>query len=138
MTAGRFVLIDEGRPVEVDARLSGGRVRLSAGAVTAALGWEVTAEGLCRDGMCLPVDPDAPLASDDGIDLAALAAALDRPVALDAGEGAAYLGVSAAERARPLRSLWAPDFTLGDLDGRMHALSAQRGRKVVLALWASW
>ncbi|TAK76433.1 MAG: redoxin domain-containing protein [Dehalococcoidia bacterium] len=32
----------------------------------------------------------------------------------------------------------APDFELPDLDGRMHRLSDRRGKKVVLALWASW
>jgi hypothetical protein len=138
VTGGRFILIDDGRTVEVDARVADGRVQLSAEAVATALGWEVTPEGLCRDGMCLPVDDITRLESGDGVDLAALAAVLDRPLALDPGERAAYLGVSASERAQALRSLWAPDFTLPDLDGRMHALSAHRGKKVALVAWASW
>jgi peroxiredoxin len=32
----------------------------------------------------------------------------------------------------------APDFTLPDLDGRMHSLSDYRGKKVFLLAWASW
>jgi hypothetical protein len=135
---GRFVLIDDGRTIDVAARVAEGRVRLSPETVTTALGWEVTAGGLCRDGMCLPVDEGARLDSEDGVDLAALAAALDRPLALDLEERAGYLGVSASERAQALRSLWAPDFTLPALDGRPHTLSAHRGTKVALVAWASW
>ena len=48
------------------------------------------------------------------------------------------LGTAARERGRALRSLEAPDFALPDLEGRMHALSDHRGRKVLLATWASW
>ena len=44
----------------------------------------------------------------------------------------------ARDRARALQSLQAPDFTLPDLDGRMHTLSEHRGRKVLLVTWASW
>jgi len=61
-----------------------------------------------------------------------------RPVAVDLDERAAYLGISAAERAKALASLEAPDFTLPDLDGRPHSLSAQRGKKVLLVAYASW
>ena len=48
------------------------------------------------------------------------------------------LGSGASERARALRSLEAPDFTLPDLEGRVHTLSEHRGRKVLLVTWASW
>ena len=138
MTPQPFTLIDEGRAIEVAARIVDGRVQLSAEAVESALGWEVGPEGLCREGVCLPVDEGARLLGPDGIDLAELAAVLDRPLALDPGERAAYLGVSATERAQVLRSLWAPDFTLPDLDGRTHTLSAHRGKKVSLVAYASW
>jgi peroxiredoxin len=37
-----------------------------------------------------------------------------------------------------LQSLQAPDFTLPDLEGKWHALSEYRGRKVLLVSWASW
>lgn len=61
-----------------------------------------------------------------------------RPVALDEAEGAAYLGVSAEDRGRRLASLEAPDFTLPDLDGRLHSLSEHRGAKVFLVAYGSW
>ena len=61
-----------------------------------------------------------------------------RAVAVDRDERAAYLGVSAAERAKALASLEAPDFRLPDLDGRRHSLSQHRGKKILLVAYASW
>ena len=138
MAEPAFTILDGDAETRVGARVDGPRVRLAADAVTQALGWEVTDDGLCRDGLCVPVSPDAGLATDDGIDLAALAAALDRPLALDVQERAACLGAPAPDRARALASLQAPDFALPDLDGRVHRLSDHRGRKVLLLAWASW
>ena len=74
----------------------------------------------------------------DGIARATRAETSGRPVAIDRDEHAAYLGVSAAERAKALASLEAPDFTLPDLDGRLHSLSEHRGKKVLLVAYASW
>jgi hypothetical protein len=133
-----FTILDEGRAVVVPATVDGGRVRIPADAVHTALGWELHDGQLCSDTMCVPVPDTAALADERGIDLAALAAALDRPLALDVAESAAYLGVSAHERAQALSSLDAPDFTLPDLAGRLHSLSEHRGRKVLLVAYASW
>ena len=44
----------------------------------------------------------------------------------------------AEERGRRLASLEAPDFTLPDLDGRLHSLSDHRGAKVFLVAYGSW
>jgi hypothetical protein len=63
---------------------------------------------------------------------------LGRPLAIDADERCAFIGVSAAERARALASLDAPDFALPDLEGRVHRLSEHRGRKILLVVYASW
>lgn len=71
-------------------------------------------------------------------DLAAVAAEAGRPLAVELDEGAACLGVSAADRAARLASLEAPDFTLPDLAGRLHSLSTLRGCRVFLVAWASW
>ena len=133
-----FTLIDDGRTHEVEATIEGAGVRLSDAAL-ATLGWELHPEGLCREGLCIPVPVDAALETPDGrVDLAALAKVLDRPLAIDVEERAAYLGVSAGERARALGSLTAPDFELPDLAGRMHRLSQYRGKKILLVAYASW
>jgi hypothetical protein len=88
--------------------------------------------------MCVPLPAGSSLAAGGPLDLADVAGVLDRPLALDPAEGAAYLGSSARERADALASLTAPDFTLPDLAGRPHTLAEQRGKKVLLVVWASW
>jgi len=95
------------------------------------LGWERKPEGLCRDEVCIRVG-DGPL------DLAGLAAALHRPLVVDAAAGVAALGASTRERGSALQSGQAPDFVLKDLAGREWTLSQFRGRKVVLYAYASW
>jgi len=138
MTDSTFTVIDEGKPATVPARVSGDTVRLTREALERATGWTLKPEGLCRGALCVPVRPGAALESADGVDLAAVAAALGRPLALDPAERAAYLGVGASDRARALAALEAPDFTLPDLDGRLHSLREHRGKKVLLVAYASW
>ncbi len=138
MAAVPFTIVDvEGAATQVPATISGERVRIGEDAVETALGWTVAEEGLCRDGLCVPVRSDALLAP-EGVDLADLAAALGRPLAVDLAERAAYLGAAAADRGRALAALEAPDFALPDLAGRVHRLSEHRGKKVLLIAYASW
>ena len=138
MTDATFTVLDEGKPATVPARVSGDTVRLTREALERATGWTLKREGLCRGALCVPVRPGAALESADGVDLAAVAAALGRPLALDPAERAAYLGVGASDRARALAALEAPDFTLPDLDGRLHSLREHRGKKILLVAYASW
>lgn len=133
-----MTIIDAGREIEVDAQVEGSRVRLSPAALQEALGWELHDGTLCNDVMCVPLPAGSSLAAGGPLDLAEVAAVLDRPLALDAAEGVAYLGASARERADALASLQAPDFTLPDLAGRPHTLAEHRGQKVLLVVWASW
>jgi hypothetical protein len=131
-------LIDEKRPVTVDAVVAGGSIRLAPADLENALGWQLKPEGLCRADACVPIRDRAALVHPDGIDLAAFARLFDRPFAVDADEGAAVLGASAETRAARLASMDAPDFTLPDLGGRLHSLRDQRGKKTLLIAWASW
>jgi hypothetical protein len=133
-----LTIIDAGRAVDVDARVDGGRVLLSPEALREALGWELHEGTLCNDTMCVPLPAGSRLGEGGVFDLGEVAATLDRPLALDAEAGAAFVGVSAGERAQALGSLIAPDFTLSDLAGRPHMLSSYRGRKVFMVAWASW
>ena len=133
-----FTVIDQGRDCEVRARVEGGRLSLSAEALRDALGWELHDGTLCNDAMCVPLPAGSRLGEGGVFDLDEVAATLDRPLALDTDARAAYLGVSAGERAQALGSLLAPDFTLPDLAGRPHTLSSYRGKKILLVAWASW
>ena len=131
-------IIDAGRAVDVEARVERDRVLLSPEALRDALGWELHEGTLCNDAMCVPLPAGSLLAAGGPFDLTEIARALDRPLAVDVGERAAYLGASARERADALASLIAPDFTLPDLAGRPHSLAEHRGKKVLLVVWASW
>jgi len=133
-----LTIIDGGRAVDVEARVAGDRVLLTPEALREGLGWELHEGTLCNDSMCVPLPAGSSLASGGPLDLAEVAAALDRPLAVDIAERAVYLGASARERADTLRSLLAPDFTLPDLAGRSYTLADQRGKKVLLVAWASW
>jgi len=136
--AERFTLLDDGDAVLVDARVDDDRVLLSADEVARATGWELKPEGLCRDGLCVPLR-DASVVTDDGsIDLQGFAAALRRPLAVDPVQSCAFLGVGATARGEKLRGMEAPDFTLPDLSGRTHSLREHHGRKVLLLAYASW
>src|SRR5512134_1578523 len=112
MANGSFELIDGGSFHAVAATVAGGRVLVPAADLERATGWALKPEGLCREAVCVPVRERAALASARGVDLAAFAAALGRPLALDAAEGVAALGTAAADRAASLASLEAPDFSL--------------------------
>jgi len=133
-----LTLVDDGRPFAVAATFAGGGVRIAPADLEATLGWTLKPEGLCQGARCVATRGHDELVTSDGVDLERFAALVDRPLALDAAERAAYLGASAGERAARLESLEAPDFTLPDLDGRPHTLSAYRGRKVFLIAYASW
>lgn len=98
-------------------------------------GWELKSQGLCKDDACVPAPQ---LAEEDGVDLNAFAKLLDRPLAVDDDERGVAIGASSRARIEALQSLDAPDFSLPDLAGKVHRLSDYRGKKILLAAFASW
>lgn len=133
-----FVLLEANESHPVEAHVAAARVQIAPDALGSALGWELKPEGLCRGEVCVPVRDRAALVGDRGLDLGAFAEALGRPLALDADERVAALGDAAADRSAALDTLEAPDFSLPDLEGRLHSLSEHRGQKVLLVAYASW
>jgi hypothetical protein len=138
MEQATFTLLIDGETARLPAQISGDSVRIPAANVAATLGWELKAQGLCKDEVCIPVRDAAELSDDGGVDLAVLARLTGQPLALDAGEGVGCFASSPQERAAELTSLEAPDFTLPDLSGKPHSLSQYRGKKVLLVAYASW
>ena len=105
------------------------------------LGWTLKPEGLCRGPLCVPIPPARRaefVRADGAVNLAALARHRGQAVVHDAERGVWVCGPAGEVRDAARRSLAAPDFTLPDLDGRLHSLSEHRGRKVLLNSWASW
>lgn len=109
-----------------------------------ATGWELKPEGVCRDEACIPVTDtlaDEILSEADGetwFNLTAFARYVEQPVAYDPGTRAWSFGPPAYEQQSRTGTGLAPDFTLPDFEGRPHALSDYRGKKVFLLTWASW
>jgi hypothetical protein len=122
----------------VDASVENGRVLLAPEALPAAIGWTLEPQGLCHGDICVPVRDRSAFTVGDRVDLAGVAAALRRPVVVDAEHGYAALALPAEERRRSLTELSAPDFTLPDLDGTPHSLHEWRGRKRLLQAFSSW
>jgi hypothetical protein len=136
-----ITILDEDRIADLPAEPAGDALWVTPSNLASSLGWELKPEGLCRGALCTPIPAERrrDLTRDDGsIDLAALARLRGQPIVHDDARTIWVLG-RAPETAGALRdSLVAPDFSLPDLDGRMHSLSDARGRKVLLASWASW
>src|SRR5260221_8526962 len=103
-------------------------------------GWALKPEGACRGEICVPLPRgrEREFSQDGRFNITALARHLNQPIVRDAEGSVWAIGESAGTRQSALQSLEAPDFTLPDLDGRMHSLSDYRGKKVFLVSWASW
>lgn len=130
-------------PDSIDA--GGEALWLDADAIAAATGWQWKPEGLCQGDVCLPLSPAAraQLVRDDPgrpprLDIAGFWRMTGQPVVHDDTRTTWVLGAGADQRRAALQTLEAPDFALPDLAGAVHRLSDFRGRKVLLATWASW
>ena len=121
-------------------RASGDDLWIETQDFAAATGWLLKPEGLCRGEICMPVPSGraADYISGDALNAAAWWRRMGHPVVHDAAGETWVLGTRAADRTLALQSLEAPDFTLPDLAGTPGTLSDHRGKKVLLATWASW
>jgi hypothetical protein len=128
------VITDEPRSTPAD--VADGTVLIAPADLSAAIGWTLKPEGLCRADVCVPVRDRDALFAGEQLDLARVAEALDRPFL--AADGVAALGEPRATRLLATDGLQAPSFTLPDLQGRLHELEEWRGRKKVLVAFASW
>lgn len=123
-----------------DAVSDGNDLWIGKSSLEAATGWTIKPEGLCNGPVCVPVPAtDAGrYVRDNAVNAAAFWRRLDKPVVRSDDGSVWVLGEGAADRMTALQSLDAPDFTLPDLDGAPVSLSNFRGKKVLLASWASW
>jgi AhpC/TSA family len=120
-----------------------GQLWITNSDLTRATGFEIKPQGVCRKELCFPL-PKARKqefarkdAGKNWFNLLAFAQLVQQPVAHDEALSVWYFGLRSDQR-QTLASLQAPDFTLPDMNGKMHSLSDFRGKKVFLVTWASW
>lgn len=97
-------------------------------------------EGLCRGDICVPV-PSAEtdkFVRDGAINLPTFWRHMKKPFAKNDNGNVWVFGEASGVRAAALETLEAPNFSLPDLTGNSHSLVDYRGKKVLLATWASW
>ncbi len=114
-----------------------GHVWLAPADLAKATGWKLEDVGLCQGDACVRTQPEW-VDAEGRVDLSAFAAHLGQPEMHEADGNIRAFGASVNARRDALFSLEAPDFTLPDLDGKMHALSDYRGKKVFLYSWGSY
>jgi hypothetical protein len=125
------------------AREDAGQLWITTADLKRATRFEVKPQGVCRDELCFPLPKarqqefirrTAPVT---WFNMTAFAALVHQPVAHDAALATWYFGLRSDQRQQ-LNSLEAPDFTLPDLQGKLHRLSDFHGKKILLVTWASW
>jgi len=126
-----------------NARVDSSQLWITTTDLKRATRFEVKPQGVCRDELCFPL-PKARLeefvhkdSAGSWFNLTAFAQLVHQPVAHDEAMSAWYFGLRSDQR-QIMNSLTAPNFTLPDIDGKMHSLSDFRGKKVFLVTWASW
>jgi hypothetical protein len=134
------VLHEQSETACSSARAEGEELWIGVGEFERATGWSLKPEGFCRGDICVPVPAGrtAEFVGADQVNASAFWRRMNNPVVHDAVGEVWVLGRSATDRSASLQSLEAPDFTLPDSMGVERTLSEHRGKKVLLATWASW
>jgi hypothetical protein len=128
------LLFDE-RESQLEGDERKGQLWVPLDRLEAATAWHQTAQGLCRGESCIPVPPGARWVDAGNFNVSAFAAHRRQGLARDPERDIWSFGPAPESR---LAGGEAPDFTLPDFEGRLHSLSDQRGKKVLLMTWASW
>ncbi len=112
--------------------------------LTRATGFVVKPQGVCRDELCFPLpkkrqtDFLAQRGKVTWFNLSEFARLVKQPVAQEEKPAVWCFGPRPEGQNGYLATLEAPNFTLPDRSGKLHALSDFRGKKMLLITWASW
>ena len=143
MTETRSTVTYDDVVTELSAQSEAGELWIESGDLARSTHFELKPQGICRGEICYPLPPARQsefLREEDGkswFNLTAFARLTSQAVAHEASRSAWYFGMRSDQRQQ-LAALQAPDFTLPDIEGRLHSLSDFRGKKVFLVTWASW
>jgi hypothetical protein len=108
-----------------------------------ATGFELKPQGVCRNELCFPLPKSREqefVRKSKGkiwFNLVAFAQLVHQPVAHDVALATWYFGLRADQR-HALSSLEAPDFSLPDMNGKIHSLSDFRGKRFCWSLGLLW
>ena len=119
---------------------AGSALWVSPDEMTAATGWALKTEGLCKDEVCVPVPArkSEGLIADGRVNLSEVWKLMGKPAAVSNDGDVWSLGEAASDRNGAMLSLEAPDFSLPDFSGKLHSLTDFRRKRVLLITWASW
>ena len=142
------IVYDDAATDLTSAREDAGQLWITAADLKRATRFEVKPQGVCRDELCFPLpkarreafihkDAASGNSRQTWFNMTAFADLVHQPVAHDPALSTWYFGLRSDQR-RQLSSLQAPDFTLPDLQGKLHRLSDFHGKKILLVTWASW
>jgi hypothetical protein len=137
------VIYDDAATEIAAAEEDAGQLWITTEDLKLATRFELKPQGVCRDELCFPLPKSRAKeyvrkkSGKSWFNLTAFAALVRQPVAHDAALATWYFGLRADQR-EGLASLQAPNFTLPDMEGKLHALSDFRGKKIFLVTWASW
>jgi hypothetical protein len=141
-THARIIYDDHATEVS-SANVDAGQLWITTVDLKRATGFALKPQGVCRDELCFPLPKSREqefVRKSSGktwFDLMAFARLVHQPVAHDEALATWYFGLRSDQR-QGLSSREAPDFTLPDMNGKIHSLSDFRGKKVLLLTWASW
>jgi hypothetical protein len=141
----RVTIIYDEKATEVGASvLESKDIWLSKKDLALATRFVVKPQGVCRDELCFPLPKKRKAhflnrqGKTEWFNLSEFAKLIKQPTAFDEKQGVYYFGPRADAQNAHLNSLEAPDFTLPDMNGKLHSLRQYRGKKVLLVTWASW
>jgi hypothetical protein len=139
------VVIYDGVATEISSASEASRdLWITTTDLTRATRFVIKPQGVCRDELCFPLPKNrkTDFVSRHGnttwFNLTEFARLIEQPVVTDQKNGIWYFGARATAQNTYLTSLAAPNFTLPDLNGKLHSLADFRGKKVLLVTWASW
>lgn len=137
------IVYDDNATAIAHADTDSGQLWITTPDLERATRFELKPQGVCKNDLCFPIPKSREAeflrkrAGHTWFNLFAFAQLVRQPVAHDEALSTWYFGLRADQR-QGLASLEAPDFTLPDMDGKLHSLSDFRGKKVLLITWASW
>jgi hypothetical protein len=138
-------LIYDGIVTEISAASeSSGDLWITTSDLTRATRFVIKPQGVCREELCFPLPKNRQTefilkkGAATWFNLSEFARLIRQPFVSDQKNGVWYFGPRVTEQNGYLASLEAPNFTLPDLNGKLHSLTDFRGKKVLLITWASW